>query len=157
MTPSTRVWLATFVALVFLVGGMAGVVVDRVWLLRPHDDGSSVMMGGRGRGSGMRGPGPGMQPPERVVADLDDLLALSEEQESAILKILEGWRPRVQELQNTARQQFIDMQRQLRQEIATTLTPDQRERFERTGIDQLDGRGPRGGGPDGRGPRGRGR
>jgi hypothetical protein len=157
MAPSPRVWLATFLTLVFLIGGMTGVVIDRVWLLRPRDGGPALIEPGRGRGPGMRGGGPGMQDPERVVSDLDELLTLTDDQESAILKILEGWRPRVQEVQNATRQQFIEMQRQLRQEIATTLTPEQRERFERTPVDQLD-RGPRGGGgPDGRGPRGRGR
>ena len=154
MTPSPRVWLGTFLTLVFLIGAMTGVVIDRSWLLRPRDGGPAAI----GRGPGMRGGGPGMQMQnaERVVSDLDDALTLTEEQESAILKILEGWRPRVQELQNTTRQQFIDMQQQLRQEIATTLTPEQRQRFERTAFIQLD-RGPRGGGPEGRGPRGRGR
>ena len=52
MTPSPRVWIATFAALVFLIGGLAGVMIDRAWLL-PRD---------AGRGGFARGGGPGMGP-----------------------------------------------------------------------------------------------
>jgi hypothetical protein len=151
MTPSTRVWIGTFVALVFLIGGMAGVVVDRMWLLPAR-----VPLGlGPGGGSGRGGGGPGMQNPARIVADLDERLDLTADQEAAILQILEAWRPRVQEVQNSTRQRFVDMQRDLQTEIAKTLTADQAARFEKMGVPIGGPRGPRGGpgmgGRDGRG------
>lgn len=156
MTPSPRVWFATFVTLVFLIGGLAGVVVDRLWLT-PRA-GVQGELFGWGRGSG-RGPGPGRGPgqmaqsPERVIADLDQQLTLTTDQETAILKILEAWRPRVQAIQESTRTQFQEMQQQLREEIAGTLTPEQRERFQQMGPGALEGgRGPGGAGP-GRGMR----
>ena len=66
---------------------------------------------------------------ERALADLDAALQLSAEQEKAILAILDAWRPRVQELQDTARKGFVSAQEQLQAEIAKTLTPDQAKRF----------------------------
>jgi hypothetical protein len=134
--------------------------VDRLWLL--PDRGSAGPPFGMGPGPG-RGPGIGrggsdLQSTERVVSDLDERLTLTSEQEAAIREVLERWRPRVQELQNATRQQFIDVQRQLREEITAMLTPEQRERFQQIGGGPFDGgRGPRGMMDPGRGPRGRGR
>jgi uncharacterized membrane protein len=154
MTPSPRLWFATFAALVFLIGALAGVVVDRT-LLVPRSIGTP---GGFGQGRGMgpggglglgpgRGGGPLLQGPERVVTDLDTALDLSAEQETAIRKILEDWRPRVQDLQNTARSEYLSAQEQLHAEIAKTLTADQAKRFQELSAPLLEGgRGPRGGG-----------
>jgi hypothetical protein len=165
MTPSPRVWIATFAALVFVIGAMAGVVVDRAWLLPPAGTARGVNPPGFGRGmgpgggSGMglgRGGGTLVQTPDQVIADLDSELKLSPDQKAAILKILDAWRPRVQELQNTARGQFVSAQEQLHAEIEKTLTAEQAKRFQELSARLLDGgRGPRGGGM---GPgRGRGR
>lgn len=152
MTPSPRVWIATFVALVFLIGGMAGVVVDRMWLLPSRGQFGGGPGGGPGPGRG----GPGMQNPARIVDDLDRRLDLSADQEAAILKILESWRPRVQEVQDRTRKQFVDMQQELHAEIARMLTPDQAARFDAMGVPIGGGPGPRGGGGM-RGREGRGR
>jgi hypothetical protein len=171
MTPSPRIWFATFAALVFVIGGLAGVVVDRQWLLprgvgAPPPQGAGQGLGrglgpggGMGLGGGMgigRGGGPLLQGPERVVADLDDALTLTAAQKDTIRKILDDWRPRVQELQNTAREEFVSAQAKLHEDIARTLTPEQAKRFEQLSAPLLEGgRGPRGGGM---GPgRGRGR
>lgn len=155
MTPSTRVWIGTFVALVFLIGAMAGFVVDRMWLLPSRVPLGLGPGGGPGRGGG---GGPGMQNPARIVADLDERLDLTADQEAAILRILEAWRPRVQDVQDRTRQQFVDMQQELQAEIAKTLTAEQAERFEKMGVQIGGPRGPRGGpGMGGREGRGRGR
>jgi hypothetical protein len=158
-------WIATFVALVFLIGGLAGVVVDRLWLLPSHGiDRPGLGLGfGPGPGPGMgpgggpgagRGLGPGMQNPARIVAELDERLGLSADQEEAILRILDDWRPRVQDLQNASRLQFTEMQQQLQAAIATTLTPDQAARLKEIGLSVGGGgRGPRGGGGPGGGGR----
>jgi uncharacterized membrane protein len=158
MMPSPRLWFATFASLVFLIGALAGVVVDRAWLLpRPGANPPAIGPGrgmGPGGGAGMglgRGGGPLMQGPERVIADLDNELNLTTEQETAIRKILDAWRPRVQALQNTARNEFVSAQEQLHAEIAKTLTPDQAKRFEDMSARVL--QGPRGMGQG----RGRGR
>ena len=161
MTPSPRVWIGTFVALVFLIGAVTGVFVDRLWLLPDRGPVGPPfgMSPAPGSGPGVGRGGPDLQNTERVVSDLDQRLTLTGEQEAAIRDVLERWRPRVQELQNATRQQFIDVQRQLREEIAATLTPEQRERFQQIGGGPLEGgRGPRGGmmNPE-RGPRGGGR
>ena len=163
MTPSPRVWIATFVALVFVMGGLAGVVVDRLWLLPsrgmdrpglglgpgrggPGMGGGQGLGPGGGQGPGSRNGGPAMQNPARVVAELDDQLDLTPDQEASILKILEDWRPRIQELQSTSRQQFMALQEQLQADIARTLTPDQAERLKTMGMRVGGGGGPRGGG-----------
>ena len=147
MTPSSRVWIATSVALVFLIGGTAGVLVDRMWLLPARGVGRPGPVGvgpGGGPGPG-RGGGPGMQNPVRIVSDLDSRLDLTAEQEVAILEILEAWRPRVQDAQNATRQQFVELQQQLQAEIAKTLTADQAARFKDIEVPVGGGRGPRGG------------
>ena len=137
MTPSPRIWFATFASLVFVIGGLAGVVVDRAWLLPGGGNGRDIGMGpgrgmGPGGGAGMgpgRAGGPLLQGPERVIADLDDELKLTADQKIAIRKILDEWRPRVQDLQNTARNEFVSVQEQLHAEIAKALTADQAKRF----------------------------
>ena len=164
MTPSPRLWIATSAALVFLIGGLSGVVVDRVWLA--PEIGAGRMGPGRGMGPGAgMGMGPGRslgpiaQNPAHVVADLDAELDLTPDQESAILKILDAWRPRVQALQAEARESFVTAQEQLHQEIAKALSEDQAKRFEAMSARLLQGgRGPGGGGPGpGPGPGGGGR
>ena len=167
MTPSPRTWVVTFSALVFLIGALAGVVVDRSWLL-PRDAGVTTVpaRGGRGMGPGggmALGVGPGrgpvLQPPDRVIADLDNELHLTADQQTAIRKILDDWRPRVQVLQDSARQEFVAAQEQLIGEIAKTLTTNQAKRFQEISPQIVNGgRGPRGMGPGpgaGRGGRGR--
>jgi len=167
MTPSPRVWIATTAALVFLIGALAGVVVDRTWLL-PRDDsrpgmGRGGMNGGgpgQGRGGGgAGGGGPLVQNPAQVIADLDRALDLSADQEAAILKIIDAWRPRVQRLQETARGQYVSAQQQLLAEIEQTLTADQAKEFDAFSARLLEGgRGQRGGmGPGPGQGRGRGR
>jgi uncharacterized membrane protein len=166
MTPSPRIWFATFAALVFLIGGLAGVVVDRQWLLPRPGAGAAQQGqglgpgrglgpgGGLGAGAGLgpgaglgRGGGPLLQGPERVISDLDSALTLTAEQKVAIRQLLADWRPRVQELQDNARNEFVAAQSALHEAISKILTPDQAKRFDEISAPLLQGgRGPRGGG-----------
>ncbi len=52
-TPTAKVWIATFIALVFSIGLMAGVVIERL-VLHPAES-----RDGRGPGGGGRRGGPG--------------------------------------------------------------------------------------------------
>jgi hypothetical protein len=134
MTVSPRVWLATFTALVFMIGLSAGVWIDRAWLDNRPGFGRGVMIGpGPGReggGRGGRGPGgPAGPPPERLVADLDRELDLSEAQERQIRQLLEAERATIQQLQNESRERFTTMQRELDAAIVAVLTPEQAAKF----------------------------
>jgi hypothetical protein len=143
---SARVWLLTFVGLVFLVGGSAGILVDRVWLLQPA---------GSPPAAPRPGPPPAGPPAERIVAELDAALTLTEAQRQQITTILEAHRPRVRQLQEDARQRFIDEQRLLHDEISKTLTPDQAALFKNISVGLDPGRGPGRGRPGGPPRRGR--
>jgi len=152
MIRGSRLWFAAFVVLVFAIGGLTGIVVDRAWWRGPGDPRQG---GGPGIG---RLFGPAGQNPDRLVAELDAELSLSADQEAAIRKILDEWRPRMQELQSNARQQFVDAQRTLEDAIAATLTPEQTERFKNRLAARPGGRGPGMGPGMGSGPgRGNGR
>jgi hypothetical protein len=132
MTVTPRVWLATFLALVFMVGVSAGVWIDRVWL----DNRPGFMRGpgpgpGREGGRGSRGGpgGPLGAPPDRLVADLDRELDLTDDQERRIREILDAQRATIQQLQNESRERFSAMQRDLDAAIAGVLTPGQVDKF----------------------------
>lgn len=152
MNVSPRLWIATCAALVLLIGVSAGVFVDRLWLLH-----RAPAAGPAGFGMGMGGPGRmggGMGPsPERIVSDLDAELHFTPEQRAAIVAILEAHRPRVQQVQQDARQRFVEEQHSLQDAVARTLTPDQASRFRELVAEQPGRLGPAG---PGRGPGGRG-
>jgi hypothetical protein len=138
MTVSPRVWLVTFVSLVFVIGVSAGVLVDRTWLIhdgRPFRSGPGGPGGPDGRGpGGPGGPGRGLPPligpsSDRLIEDLDNELHLTAEQRQKIQSILEAHRPQVRALQDDARKKFTDEQQKLQDEIAATLTKDQATHF----------------------------
>jgi hypothetical protein len=132
MTVSPRIWLATFMALVFMIGVSAGVWIDRAWLDDRPGFGRGAGIGpGPGReGRGGRGPGgPPGPPPERLVADLDRELDLTEAQEQQIRQLLDAQRVTIQQLQNESRERFTTMQRELDAAIVAVLTPGQAARF----------------------------
>src|SRR6185436_5487770 len=110
-SPTPRVWLATFVALVFTIGVLAGVVVERSWLHPafvggrggPQRGGGPGGPGGPGRGQDGRGPegrgGPGGRgggrggpmfgpPPQQYVEDLTKEVKLTDAQQAEVLKLL---------------------------------------------------------------------
>lgn len=164
--PSPRVWLATFVTLVFTIGLLAGVVLERTVLhpgegRGPGPRGSGIQES-RGPGSGVpgvRGQGPGGQrgrggrgngpmfgPPAReYVEDLGRAVQLTDAQREQILTLLQAQEARLQTMQEDARRVFIQEQDGLHDRIAAVMTPEQAEAFRawvtaRTG---LRGRGPR--------------
>jgi Spy/CpxP family protein refolding chaperone len=145
MTVTPRLWLATFLALVFMVGVSAGVWIDRVWLDDRPGFGRGPGPGGPGRegGRGGRGPGGPMggPPPERLIADLDRELDLNETQEQQIRQILDAQRATIQQLQNESRERFNAMQRDLDTAIAAVLTPDQVTKFKDWASRERSGRG----------------
>ena len=165
MTVSPRVWLVTFVSLVFVIGVSAGVLIDRSWLI--HDGRGFRGPGpggpdGRGPG-GPGGPGRGLPPligpSDRLIQDLDNELHLTADQRQKIQTILDAHRPQVREMQDEARKKFTDEQQKLQDEIAATLTGDQATHFRdlmaRRPPEPGGGPGRRGGprsGPDGRSP-----
>jgi hypothetical protein len=164
-TPSPRVWLATFVGLVFTIGLLAGIVLERTVLNNEGSRGPRVqgsrgpegpgVQGSRGPGGG-RGPdgprrgGPGRggpmfgPPPAQYVEDLGREVQLTDAQRAQILTLLQAQETRLQQMQEDARKVFMQEQAGLHERIAAVLTPEQATTFKawitrRTGM--------RGGGP----------
>lgn len=153
-TPSPRVWLATFVTLVFTIGLFAGIVVDRTLLDERRGPG---LMGLRGPGSRVQGPGAGGPgawgrggpgagmgpgrggqgrggpmfgpPPRQYVDELDREVDLTDTQRAEILTLLQAQEARLQQQQDEARREFLDEQRGLHERIAALLTPEQATAF----------------------------
>lgn len=159
--PSPRVWLATFVTLVFTIGLLAGIVLERTVLHQQDSRGPGMQgsrgpggpggRGGLGQGQGSRGQGgPGRggpmfgPPPQQYVDDLDREVQLTDTQRSEILTLLQAQETRLQTMQGEARRVFIQEQEGLHERIAAVMTPEQATAFRawitrRTGL--------RGGGP----------
>lgn len=161
--PSPRVWLATFVALVFSIGVLAGVVLERTWLHPsfiggiggiggigaggrggPDRFGGPGGPGGPGRGGPGRGPGRGGPmfgpPPQEYVAELSRQVKLTDAQQAEVLKLLEAQEARLRTMQDEARATFIREQEGLHDRIAAVLTPEQATAF-RTWVTTRTGRG----------------
>lgn len=166
MTPSPRVWLATFVGLVFTIGLLGGIVLERTVLRNDGPRGPRVQ-GSRGPGGpdGARGPGgPGGRgadgprrggpgrggpmfgpPPAQYVEDLGREVQLTDAQRTEILTLLQAQETRLQQMQEEARKVFMQEQAGLHERIAAVLTPEQAATFKawisrRTG---MRGSGPR--------------
>ncbi len=166
-TPTPRVWVATFVALVFTIGVLAGVVIERSWLHPtfvggrggPQRSGGPGGPGGPSRGGSGRGPdgrgpdgrggGRGGQmfgpPPQQYVEDLSKEVKLTVAQQAEVLELLQAQEVRLRAMQQNARTTFIREQEGLHDKIATLLTPEQAATF-RTWVTTRTGRG-RGQGP----------
>jgi len=152
MNVTPRTWLVTFMALVFMIGLSAGVLMDRT-LLIPSGRGGGPGVA-RGGPIGLYGPlGP---PPERYVTELQRQLALTDEQRDAILAILDERRPRIQQLQDEARERFVAEQQALFDAITAVLTPEQVEAFQQVTARQRGGPGRGQGRGQGRSGQGRG-
>jgi hypothetical protein len=127
------------------MGGLAGVLVDRAWLV-PRETPLGPGPFGVGRAGAGRAAVVG-----RNLARLDRRLDLSADQERQLAAIFEKWVERAGTLQLEARQRFQIEQDALRRDIEAVLTPDQVARFREMNLEA-----PRGGGPgrgSGRGPR----
>jgi Spy/CpxP family protein refolding chaperone len=169
-TPTPRVWLATFVALVFTIGVLAGIVVERSWLhpafvggrggprfggpggpgepgrgpdgRGPDGRGGPDGRNGRGGGRPMFGP-----PPQQYVEDLSKELKLTDPQKSEVLKLLEAQETRLRSLQEESRKVFISEQEALQNKIAALLTPEQATAFREWSGRRMGRRGGPGAGP----------
>lgn len=135
MSVSPRVWLVTFVTLIFMIGVSAGVWIDRAWLIdRPGFGRGGTGFGpgfGRegGRGRGGSPAGPFAVPPERLVSDLTRELDLTDAQQAQLREILDRQRAAIQQMQSESRERFLTMQRDLDTSIAAVLTPEQAAKF----------------------------
>ena len=155
--PTPRVWIATFIGLVFTIGVLTGVVVERVWLqqtvvrgpggqMRGAGPGGPGRNGGPGRGAGAGRGGPVFgPPPQQYVAELSSEVQLTESQRTDILALLEAQEGRLRALQDEARKVFLAEQEALHDKIAALLTPEQATAF-RAWVTTRTGRGGRGGG-----------
>lgn len=155
--PSPRVWLATFVTLVFTIGLLAGIVLERT-VLHPQDARGPGVQGSRGPGDQeFRGPGGGRgrggpgrggpmfgPPPQQYVDDLGREAGLADAQRAEILTLLQAQETRLQTMQEEARRVFIQEQEGLHDRIADVMTPEQATAF-RAWITRR--AGTRGGGP----------
>ncbi|MSO50561.1 MAG: hypothetical protein EXQ49_11810 [Acidobacteria bacterium] len=146
-TPTPRVWIATFVALVFSIGILTGIVVERTWLHRagasfqgrfgggPGGPGSPGRpgRGGPGTGQGPGGPGRGGSmfgaPPQQYVDDLSREVTLTDTQRAEVLTLLQAQETRLRTMQDDARKVFIQEQDGLHDKIVAVLSPAQAKTF----------------------------
>lgn len=163
--PSARLWLATFVGLVFTIGLLGGIVLERTVLqerLGFRGPGGPGVQGSRGPGGpgvqGSRGPGGGQRgrggpgrggpmfgpPPAQYVEDLGREVQLTDTQRAEIMTLLHAQEARLQQMQEEARTVFIQEQAGLHDRIAALMTPEQATTF-RAWITRRTGS--RGGGP----------
>ncbi len=148
MTISTpRVWIATFVALVFSIGILTGIVVERTWLNRagagfqarfggsPGSQGGpgGLNRGGSGTGQGRGGPGRGGSmfgaSPQRYVDELSREVTLTDAQSAQVLTLLQAQEIWLKTMQDDARKVFIQEQEGLHNKIAAVFSPAQAEAF----------------------------
>ncbi len=158
--PSVRVWLATFVGLVFTIGLLGGIVLERTVLQGsrgPEVQGSRGPGGQGSRGSGGAGGGPQRgrggpgrggamfgPPPAEYVDDLSREVQLTDAQRAQIQTLLQAQETRLQQMQKEARTVFMQEQSGLHERIAAVLTPEQATTFRAWIARRI---GMRGGGP----------
>ncbi|MFO7302531.1 MAG: hypothetical protein DIU54_008975 [Acidobacteriota bacterium] len=135
MMSASRWWFAAFVVAVFLAGTSVGVIVDRVWLLpRPAGIGAGVGLrpapAGRGATAG-RGAVAAESLVDRNLRRMQARLELTDAQTEQVRPLLDAWLQRIAILQRTTREQLLDETRQLEQQLADVLTPEQLTRFSR--------------------------
>jgi uncharacterized membrane protein len=129
VTVRSRLWFATFVLVVFVLGGLSGVVLDRLWLIERGRAALGPGGLGLGPGPGRRGGGPGPVAIEGQIARLDRQLELTGAQRDQLRDILRRWNDRATELQRDARREFVEAQAALRADIEAILSADQVTRF----------------------------
>lgn len=124
MTRMSRGWFVAFLGLVFVAGSAAGVVIDRLWLLRPLP---AVVRGGADTVSG---PGDGRGVAMNI-ARLDRQLGLTAAQRGAVLPLITAWEERVrlvqQDVAAVARVRLESEVTRLSDELSPILTPEQQQ------------------------------
>jgi hypothetical protein len=133
MTTTSRIWFGVFVVLVFFTGAFAGVMADRLWLLRggaPFVRGERIAEGRPGSRMGYTLPVPmlrgGLAP---LTARLTSQLDLTEAQQKQVRELLDRWADRAPALQYELQRNFKLEQDRLRSEIEALLTDEQRAKF----------------------------
>ncbi len=144
---STRVWVALFVALVFVCGLSMGLAAG-LWL------GPRALRGplpGAPWGERAPTPGPRTFAPERLLNRLArDDAQFSAEQRARLEALFEARRREFERVAREMRRRFTAEQERLRAGVAEILTPEQMELFDRMRRRERGGRGPgREGGPRG--------
>jgi len=144
-----RIWFATFVLVVFCLGGLVGIRVGTHLLRSPRGGPAATDRPGPGPGMFGRGPGGGRPPlPPELINRLATELELDATQQNQLTKLLEDRRNRFEQVHREARERFEREQRELFAEIRAVLRPDQVDRFEKFLAERPGGgRGPRGRGP----------
>jgi protein CpxP len=122
LSPRTK---ATFLALgIFILGALCGAMGER-WLLfskhRPFP-GESRRMGG----------GPPGRMNERLLERMDRHLDLTEDQRSAIAKILRESREEIETMRHKIGDDMRARKKEIQEKIAAELLPEQREKFDKT-------------------------
>ncbi len=121
---TTRVWFGLFVALVFVAGAGAGVMVAP--RLAPARHAPPRAFEGR--------PGPGLRGPNGERRRLAPLIArdlgLDADQQEKLSEVFARRRGRLEAIQKNVRQQFEAEQKELREEIRAILRPDQMQKFD---------------------------
>lgn len=144
---STRMWVALFVALVFVCGLSMGLAAG-LWL-GPRAGGGPF----RGAPWGERGPTPGPRAlaPDRLLNRLErEDAQFSAAQRAQLEALFEARRRAFERVAREMRQRFTAEQERLRAGVAEILTPEQMELFDRLRRRQRSGAGPgREGGPRG--------
>ena len=153
---SAKAWFATFVLVVFCLGGLIGFRVGTHFGGFPRDPDrpggpagvgpDGFRRGGPGPGSRRGGPPPAL-PPD-MLNQLTRELQLDRAQQDQVTKILEERRDRLEQVHRDARARFDSEQRELHAAIRGVLRTDQQQAFEKF-LERRPQRGRRGGGPTG--------
>ena len=160
MADKRPVWFASFVLVVFCLGGVLGYRLGTHRTFRDDGDRSGSFgrmgpdggrRGGPGGGRGRGGPPPAL-PPD-MLNQLTRELQLDAPQQEQMKKVLEERRDRLERVHQEARDRFDTEQRELFAAIRQVLRSDQQQAFDRF-VERRPQRGRRGGGPRDGGPRG---
>ncbi|HWK09019.1 MAG TPA: hypothetical protein VNR64_03145 [Vicinamibacterales bacterium] len=131
-----KIWFALFTLAVFCLGAASGMVIGRRMGPPPRAPRGFF---GFGRGP-LHGPGPAAFPspegrgvplPPDLVNRLTRELQLDDNQQTAVRKILDDRRARLEQVHREAREKFEQEQRELHQAIRAILRPDQQQTFDR--------------------------
>jgi hypothetical protein len=144
---SMRLWVGLF-ALVVFIGGVAGGVALRPWILSSGES-SAAEFGPRGPRGGRPGGPPTGRLLERIAGEID----LTEDQNARLRAVFETRGQRMREINEQVRGLFETEQDQMNEEIAAILTPVQMEIFNNRIVRMRGARGRRGRG-GARGPAG---
>ena len=118
MNGKSKVWALALLAGVFLLGGVTGAAVDRMWI------GASATSAARERGDSDNDRRRG------YIEWLSGELGLTEEQRAEVEVIVERHRGQLSALWREMRPSFEELKSQLRDEIREVLTEEQLKAYE---------------------------